>query len=102
MAEFVFHVESVFEAHGRAYVMARSSAKRTFAVTEGSTLGGCRIEWWTDQPRAVDASGRQRTQVFVFALQDAADAAHFTVGQTVTLTTSANESTVQNSPCRPA
>jgi hypothetical protein len=48
-------------------------------------LGGCPIEPWTEIPRALDAAGRQRSDLFAFHLSNDADLSRFTPGLQVDL-----------------
>jgi hypothetical protein len=71
-----------------AYVTARVlEPGADFTVEEGSTLAGAPLHAWLDVPRALDAQGSARFDLFAFALQDSADLARFAVGQRVTLVT---------------
>lgn len=81
-----FEVESAFEAGGRAYVFARAlKPSISFGLGPDSTLKGCRIEQWLSAPRALDAQGKQRTDLFSFCLRTKAELINFTVGDRVAL-----------------
>jgi len=69
-----FQVEGVFEAGGRSYVVARLlDVNAQFEVLADARLGGVRVERWLDVPRALDADGKQRTDLFGFCLKDIGD-----------------------------
>jgi hypothetical protein len=81
-------VEGTLRVRGTAYVFARVLEDGgNFTFCRGSTLSGIPLQPYLDIPRAVDANGRPRLDLFAFALQDPADAAHFEVGQRVELST---------------
>ena len=81
-----FEVEQTIEANGRAYVVARLlDSSADFTLTESSSLDGCKIEKWTDIPRAHTPDGKQRYDLFSFCLKSTADRARFTRGKRVTL-----------------
>jgi hypothetical protein len=54
-------------------------------VGPGATLGGCPISPALSMPRALDADGKPRLDLFVFVLVNEADLAQFEVGQRVEL-----------------
>jgi len=81
-----FRVHSILAGTGHTVqVLALLSDPADFTLTEPATLAGRPIYPWTQQPRALDSSGRQQTDLFAFALRDAADASYFTPGQDVEL-----------------
>ena len=83
--EFVV-VATLEDGEGRSYIIARAiDPTADFTLTATSTLGACRVERWLDMPRAADAEGKQRTDVFCFCLKDRSDRARFTVGARVLL-----------------
>jgi hypothetical protein len=86
MARTGFQIESVFQADGRAYVIARllDPAAR-FDVSPDATLGGFPVERWLDLPRALDANGQQRIDLFGFCLKSATDLDRLEIGQRVEL-----------------
>ena len=69
----------------RGIVLARVLGPREFRVDVGATLGGCHLRPTLEMPRALDADGRQREDVFAFELASAGDVLHFAVGQVVSL-----------------
>lgn len=86
LTEFLFQVDSTFVVKGHAYVLARSlSAEGAFQVVEGSTLGGHPIEVFVDIPRTLDEHGKQRVDVFVFALRQPEAMRDFSEGDFVVL-----------------
>jgi hypothetical protein len=71
----------------RAYVIARLAEETAdFGVDDGSLLAGCPVELWLDVPRALDADGRQRRDLFAFCLRSRGDRRKFRVGDRVRLT----------------
>jgi hypothetical protein len=84
----VFVLEETFEGgDDRAYVVARVlDSAVSLSVSSGSTLGGCSVERWLDMPRAWDADGKQRADLFGFCLVDKADLARLKRGDQVVLT----------------
>jgi hypothetical protein len=84
--EFVV-VETLEDGNGRSYVIVRAlDPTMDFTLTAASTLGACAVETWLDIPRAADARGKQRKDVFCFCLKDRSDRARFKVGASVLLT----------------
>lgn len=81
-----FEVEVVIDASGRAIVLARLLAPAGFVVNDSSRLNGAAVRSF-DMPRAKDASGNQRTDLFGFVLVRREDLSKFTVGQRVELKT---------------
>jgi len=85
VTEFV--IEGTFEAGGRGQVVARLvEPEAQFDVSGGSTLGACPVEQSLEMPRALDADGRQRRDLFGFCLKDNADLARLKTGDRVVLT----------------
>ena len=83
-------VEWAREIGATAYVAARMlEVGRDFLVREGATLAGAPLHVWADAPRAVDATGNPRLDLFIFALRRRADLARFEPGQRVMLTSPA-------------
>lgn len=86
MAGTGFQIEGAFQAGGRGCVVARVlDPNATFEVTSASTLGGCSVEQWLEIPRASDANGAPRLDLFAFCLKSLADIEHFAVGLHVEL-----------------
>jgi hypothetical protein len=73
-------VEYVIERGAEVHVVIVLEDRTNFALTDASTLGGRPIHKWLSQPRALDANGRPRTDVFVVVLKSRSDRAHFSVG----------------------
>lgn len=85
--ELMLEVESSFTAGDHAYVVARClHTPCDFVLTGAATLDAHAIERWVDVPRALDANGKDRTDLFAFCLKSAADRAYFIVGRRITLT----------------
>ena len=81
-----FEVESTFEALGKSYVVARTlEPDRRFRVDEGCRLGGLPLEPWLEQPRQIDAAGRERADIFSFCLREPSDRARLRIGDEVSL-----------------
>ena len=80
-----FVVESLVEnAGGAPLVLARHVDDHDFVVRDGSLLNGAPIAA-ADIPRALNAAGKARTDLWGFFLKSASDLPRFTVGQTVKL-----------------
>ncbi|MEZ4294474.1 MAG: hypothetical protein R3B70_05830 [Polyangiaceae bacterium] len=80
-------VEFVNAIDGRTHVFARVLDRNAkFHVTPGVLLNECAIEPWLTQPRALDAAGQPRFDLFAFCLKKSADSVHFQEGATVQLT----------------
>ena len=85
--ELPLEVESTFSAGDRAYVLARRlHAACDFVLTAAAALDAHAIERWIDVPRAHDAEGKDRTDLFAFCLKNAAERAYFIAGRRITLT----------------
>ena len=81
-------VEGIQLVRATAYVFARVlEPGDDVSVHEGSTLAGAPLHPYLDMPRAIDADGNPRLDVFAFALQHSEDRMRFEVGQRVTLLT---------------
>ena len=82
-----FVIEGTFEGgDGRGYVLARAvDPTITFTVSSETKLGGCAVERWLDIPRAMDAAGNQRTDLFGFCLRNVSDRTHLEIGARVVL-----------------
>jgi len=79
----------MLEADQRAYVIARLVDETAdFGVHDGSLLAGCPVEPWVDAPRALDADGRRRRDLFAFCLRSREDRRKFGVGDRVRPTSS--------------
>jgi hypothetical protein len=77
----------VLEAGRHGYVFVRHLDECTdFRIDEEARLAGCRVAPWLEVPRALDADGRQRRDLFVFCLRSRADLRTFAVGDRVRLT----------------
>lgn len=66
-------------------VLARQITPGNFAFGAMSTLGGCSVQPHAEIPRALDAAGRPRFDVFAFTLADGNDRRKFSPGQRVHL-----------------
>ena len=85
--ELQLEVEAAITAGERIYIFARRLGPACdFILTEAPALDAHAIERWTDVPRAVDANGKDRRDLFVFCLKNASDRAYFTTGRRITLT----------------
>jgi len=86
MAAVRFQLESAFQAGGRGYVVARLlDPEASIEVGPGASLGGCRVERWLDTPRALDADGNQRGDLFGFCLVEVGDLSRLSPGDFVEL-----------------
>jgi hypothetical protein len=84
-AEFVIE-ETFHGGDGRAYVLARAVDQTVaFAVSFDAGLGGCAVEQWLEMPRALDASGHQRRDLYGFCLKRASDFPRLKIGDRVVL-----------------
>jgi hypothetical protein len=87
MGGIEFQIEGSFNGGGRGYVLARVlDPTAQFVLAPETTLGGCSVERWHDMPRALDADGRRRTDLFGFCLKHSADLARLKTGDRVVLT----------------
>lgn len=82
-----FEVEGTFVVKSRfqAMVLVRQVTPGDWTLSPTSTLDGIAIEKWTDIPRALDANGKQRFDIFAFCLCDPAQISHFSHGQMLEL-----------------
>lgn len=80
-----FEVEWTGEIGGCAYVIARLLDPADFRVGPSSTLGEVRVEEWPDAPRALDADGAPRVDLYALRLRNAEDRARFVAGERVQL-----------------
>lgn len=82
-----FEIEEVLfiRSLDRTVVLARQITPSNWILGEDPHLGGVPIRKWTDIPRAQDAHGGQRYDLFGFALRDNAMATKFAVGKLVDL-----------------
>ncbi len=84
MAAIPFQIEFVMPDRG--FVLARQLEPGPFRVVEGSTLGGCALDPKAlDIPRAHNADGSPRLDIFAFLLERREDALRFKVGDRVEL-----------------
>lgn len=80
-----FVVESLVEnAGGAPLVLARRIDAHDFVVRDGSLLNGVPIAA-ADIPRALNAVGKARTDLWGFFLKSGSDLSGFAIGQKVTL-----------------
>ena len=80
-----FVVESLVENVGGApLVLARRVDDHDFVLRDGSLLNGAPIAA-ADIPRALNAVGKAKTDLWGFFLKRVADLSKFTIGQTVRL-----------------
>lgn len=63
--------------------IARSLGTIDFSVGENSTLGGCKLLKYLDQPRSTREDGTQDPMVFAFSLADDDDRKKLSVGAEV-------------------
>lgn len=82
-----FEVEAVVPIKERGvHVLAKSLVDGIdFHIPRGSTLGGVELENFLDVPRAADAHGNQRTDLFAFKLKEGATGEQFVKGAVVEL-----------------
>lgn len=87
MTEIEFEIELVLALPGvkRVQVMARKLHAGDFAIPNGATLGDVRVSPVISAPRAKNAQGELRLDLFAFLLLDPADASRLTPGQRVLL-----------------
>lgn len=77
----VLRVEGLFQARGRWTVIAGvADGRGALEVDPETTLAGCPVEPWLEQPRKRDEDGRARTDLWAFILRDPEDAPRFAVG----------------------
>ena len=81
-----FQVESVLDFQGTVYVFARSlDPSSNWTLSANSRLGGRPILPQTQISRALDSTGSQRYDLFVFALRTREDRGHLRAGDHVFL-----------------
>ena len=86
MARIPFEVEVIFQPPGqRVVVLARRLEEMKFVLGAEPRLGGLRISRKLTQPVALAPDGTTRSDLFAFALSDAADSRRLSVGQRVML-----------------
>ncbi|MBS2032344.1 MAG: hypothetical protein JST54_30875 [Deltaproteobacteria bacterium] len=83
MAEFPFQIEFVEPKAG--YVICRELKRNRFRLAPGARLGDAEIKPHVAQPRALDAQGQPRVDLYVFSFANRADAKRFKAGDTVVL-----------------
>ncbi|MFK7936747.1 MAG: hypothetical protein AB8G22_24750 [Saprospiraceae bacterium] len=83
-----FEVETVFYITNIGHIVATKllNTDADFSLTDNSKLGGIEIENWMDIPRAIDSSGKQRLDLFVFKLKHSEDKDKLQKGDLVLLT----------------
>jgi hypothetical protein len=81
--EIQFVVEAVLKSQG--YVLARICEPGDFVLTSTATLKDISILPSVTQPRALDSSGKPRTDIFAFHPKMQTDISHFKEGETVIL-----------------
>lgn len=64
-------------------ILARSLGATDFSVGDNSTLGGCKLLKYLDQPRSIREDGTQDPKVFSFCLADNEDRKKLSVGAEV-------------------
>jgi hypothetical protein len=86
--ETEFEIELVLALPGvkRVQVLARKLEVGDFAIPLGATLGGVRVSPVLSAPRAKNAQGELRLDLFTFLLLDPQDAGRLSPGQRVLLT----------------
>jgi hypothetical protein len=86
MSVVEFQIEQSFRAGGRGYVVVRLLDRETrVELSTTPLLGGCPVERWLEMPRALDAEGRTRTDLFGFCLVRPDDLRRLSVGDHVDL-----------------
>jgi len=83
MSGIPFEVEAVVVGSG--IVLARRLTECSFALGEEPKLGGVAIERVLSMPRALDANGKPRLDLFAFRPVAATDLAQFKVGEVLEL-----------------
>ncbi len=79
-----FEIEYVFD-RSPVIILARRVEAIDFVLTEESTLNGCPVQKHLEMPRALDAAGSPRLDIFAFTLRDGRDRVRFQPGQIVEL-----------------
>jgi hypothetical protein len=82
-AEIQFVVEGLLKSQG--YVLARICEPADFSLTSSATLNNIPILPILQQPRALDALGQQRCDIFAFVLRRQSDIRYFKENETVHL-----------------
>ena len=69
-----FKIEKTLTIGDKVHVIVELIDKEAqFELSDDTFLGGIPIEKWLDIPRALDIDGRQRHDIFVFALKNKSD-----------------------------
>jgi len=79
-----FEIEFVFRRRPTV-VFARILESQDFGLVEGARLGGVPIAPVVTAPRALDADGQPRTDIFAFTLQSGGNVESFAPGVRVSL-----------------
>jgi hypothetical protein len=88
MEKCSFEIEAFFELSSKkqVYVLARILDKDfNFKLTDDSRLGNVPIEKWFDIPRAQDANGNVRIDLFAFLLKNVDDKELLKIGDVTEL-----------------
>ena len=83
-----FEIETLFElkARNQVYILAKLlNDNINWRLTDESSLSGVPIEKWVDVPRAHDKDGKQRLDLFAFALKNKDDKDKLKEGQVIEL-----------------
>jgi len=79
-----FKIEHIRESNP-VMIFARALGTTNFSVGENSTLGGCKLLKYLDQPRATTGAGTQDPKVFSFCLANNGDRKRLSIGAEVEL-----------------
>jgi hypothetical protein len=80
-----FEVEQTLSTKGQALVIARQIGHGDFILGQSQRLGGLPIHAVVTAPRALDASGQPRLDIFAFRLLHEADLSRLSKGDRVQL-----------------
>lgn len=80
----IFKIECILKSDP-VLVVARYLGTIDFSISENSTLGGCKLRKYLDQPRSIRKDGTQDPKVFAFCLTDNEDRKKLSVGAEVEL-----------------
>jgi hypothetical protein len=80
-----FQIEAVLPNVAHGSVVGRKLDDGDFVLGSDSYLGGVAIQPRTEVARALNESGEQRSDLFVFWLSSSTDISSFSVGQVATL-----------------
>ncbi|MEZ5022274.1 MAG: hypothetical protein R2728_03245 [Chitinophagales bacterium] len=82
-----FEIESIFNVtrRGKCIAAKQITFVSNWELSENSYLGGLKIHNWTEIPRAIDKTGNQRYDLFIFKPDDEKELANISEGDILEL-----------------